>query len=141
MSDNRLILIAEDEPDAARLLEFHLRRKGYRTAVAADGLAALNETFDRKPALLLLDLMMPKLHGLQVCRMLKTSPLTRHIPVLMVTALGAPEDKLKGFGQGADDYVTKPYEMTELLARVQALLARAENNHKQHDTPVSSREH
>ena len=119
-----MILIAEDEPDAAHLLEFHLRRRGFRTAVAPDGLAALNVMFGEKPALLLLDLMLPKLHGLQVCRMLKTSPITQHIPIIMVTALGAPEDKLKGFGQGADDYVTKPFDMPELLARIQAVLHR-----------------
>jgi len=125
MNQRRLILIAEDEPDAAALLEFHLRRHGYRTIVADDGLAAMNEAFAHKPDLLLLDLLMPKLHGLQVCRMLKTSPTTRYIPVIILTALGTPEDKLKGFGQGADDYLTKPYEMPELLARVNSLLNRA----------------
>jgi DNA-binding response OmpR family regulator len=124
MTERPMILIAEDEPDAATLLEFHLRRQGYRTAVAPDGLSALNETFGRKPELVLLDLMLPKLHGLQVCRMLKTSPLTQHIPIIMVTALGSPEDKLKGFGQGADDYVTKPFDIPELLARIQAVLHR-----------------
>jgi DNA-binding response OmpR family regulator len=141
MSPNRLILIAEDEPDAAKLLEFHLRRRGYRTVTAADGLAALNEAFARKPALLLLDLMMPKLHGLQVCRLLKSSPLTQHIPIMMVTALGTPEYKLKGFGQGADDYVTKPFEVPELLARVQALLARTDAEYPRHDAQIFSAEH
>ena len=124
MTERPMILIAEDEPDAATLLEFHLRRQGYRTAVAPDGLSALNETFGQKPELVLLDLMLPKLHGLQVCRMLKTSPLTHNIPIIMVTALGSPEDKLKGFGQGADDYVTKPFDIPELLARIQAVLHR-----------------
>jgi DNA-binding response OmpR family regulator len=124
MTDRLLVLIAEDEPDAATLLVFHLRRQGFRTLVAPDGVAALNVMFAEKPALLLLDLMLPKLHGLEVCRMLKASPITQHIPIIMVTALSMPDDKLKGFGQGADDYVTKPFNMPELLARVDAVLRR-----------------
>ena len=124
MTDRPLIVIAEDEPDAAALLVFHLRRRGFRTSVATDGVATLNVMFAEKPALLLLDLMLPKLHGWQVCRMLKASPITRNIPIIMVTALGSPDDKLKGFGQGADDYVTKPFDMPELLARIHAVLNR-----------------
>jgi two-component system phosphate regulon response regulator PhoB len=124
MTGRPLIVIAEDEPDAAALLVFHLRRHGFRTSVAPDGVATLNAMFAEKPALLLLDLMLPKLHGLQVCRMLRASPITQRVPIIMVTALGSPEDKLKGFGQGADDYVTKPFDMPELLARVDAVLHR-----------------
>jgi DNA-binding response OmpR family regulator len=124
MSERKLIVIAEDEADAAALLEYHLKRSGYRTAIASDGLAALNESFAQRPALILLDLMMPKLDGFQVCRMLKTSPLTKSIPVIIVSALDAAENKLRGFGQGADDYMAKPYEMSELLTRVNALVAR-----------------
>jgi DNA-binding response OmpR family regulator len=122
MTDRPMILIAEDEPDAATLLVFHLRRQGFRTLVASDGVAALNAVFAEKPVLLLLDLLMPKLHGLQVCRMLKSSPITQHIPIIIVTALGATEDKLRGFTQGADDYVTKPFDMPELLARINTVL-------------------
>lgn len=125
MSERQLIVIAEDEADAAALLQYHLNRSGYRTAIAPDGLTALNESFAQKPALVLLDLMMPKLDGFQVCRMLKMSPLTKSIPVMIVSALDATENKLRGFGQGADDYMAKPYEMSELLSRVHALLARA----------------
>ena len=124
MIDRPLIVVAEDESDAAQLLDYHLRRSGYRPILAADGLAALNESFARRPGLILLDLMMPKLDGFQVCRMLKSSPITQQIPVMMVTAMGTLEDKLRGFGQGADDYVTKPYAMPELLARIHALLLR-----------------
>ncbi|MCG3147800.1 MAG: Alkaline phosphatase synthesis transcriptional regulatory protein PhoP [Verrucomicrobiae bacterium] len=124
MKERPLIVVAEDESDAAQLLDFHLRRSGYAPVLAADGLAALNEAFARKPALILLDLMMPKLDGFQVCRMLKSSPITQHIPVMMITAMGTPEDKLRGFGHGADDYVTKPFAIPELLARIQSLLAR-----------------
>jgi DNA-binding response OmpR family regulator len=120
----RLIVIAEDEPDAAKLLEFRLQRGGFRTIVAADGLAALNEVMEHRPDLLILDLMLPQMHGFEVCRLLKTSPATHRIPILVLTALATPEDKLRGFSRGADDYMTKPFEMPELVARVYALLRR-----------------
>jgi DNA-binding response OmpR family regulator len=120
----KLIIIAEDEPDAAELLEFRLQRSGFRTIVASDGLTALNEVFERKPDLLILDLMLPQMHGFEVCRLLKTSPVTHHIPILLLTALATPEDNLRGFGRGTDDYMTKPFEMSELVARVYALLRR-----------------
>jgi DNA-binding response OmpR family regulator len=122
MTKHRSILIAEDEPDTANLLQFHLQRRGYHTTVASDGLNALNMSFERHPDLVILDLMLPKLHGFEVCRMLKTSPSTRHIPVFMLTAMAATEDKVQGFNLGANDYMTKPFEVSELLARVESLL-------------------
>ncbi len=97
MAKHESILIAEDEPDTANLLQFHLRRRGYQTTVASDGLNALNLSFERRPDLVILDLMLPKLHGFEVCRMLKTSPSTRHIPVFMLTAMASTEDKVQGF--------------------------------------------
>jgi len=123
MPRRRFILIAEDEPDTANLLQFHLQRRGYHTTVASDGFNALNLTFERRPDLIILDLMLPKLHGFEVCRMLKDSPSTRHIPVFMLTALASPENKVQGFGVGANDYLTKPFEVSELLARVESLLS------------------
>ena len=125
MSQPPLIIIAEDEPDAAHLVEYRLKRSGLQTMIAPDGLAALNTTMERRPDLLILDLMLPHMHGLEVCRLLKTSPTTRYIPILLLTALASPGNKLKGFGRGADDYMTKPFEMSELVARVFALLLRA----------------
>ena len=124
MTTHPLILIAEDEPDLANLLQHHLQRLGYRTHATPDGRAALNEMFERKPALLILDLLLPRLHGYEVCRLVKAAPATRHIPVLMLTALADTANKLRGFQLGADDYVTKPFELSEVLARVQALLRR-----------------
>ena len=124
MSHRPLIVIAEDEPDTAHLLDYRLKRSGLQTVIAPDGLTALNEAFERKPDLLILDLMLPTMHGLEVCRLLKSSPDTKHIPILLLTALASPADKLKGFGRGADDYMTKPFEMSELIARVFALLRR-----------------
>jgi DNA-binding response OmpR family regulator len=117
------ILIAEDEPDTANLLQFHLQRRGYHTTVASDGLNALNLSFERHPDLVILDLMLPKLHGFEVCRMLKTSPSTRHIPVFMLTAMASTENKVQAFSLGADEYMTKPFAMSELLARVESMIA------------------
>ena len=123
MSQGRFILIAEDEPDTANLLQFHLQRHGYHTTVASDGFSALNLTFERHPDLIILDLMLPKLHGFEVCRMLKESPSTRHIPVFMLTAAASTENKVQGFSLGANDYMTKPFEIPELLARIESLLS------------------
>ena len=130
MSDSsHTILIVEDEPDAAWLLVHHLQRRGYHVVVADDGRAVLNAAFSHRPNLVLLDLMLPHLHGYEVCRLLKSSSLTAHIPILMLTALGGMDDKLRGFKLGADDYVTKPYEIAELMARVQVLLRRKPARH------------
>lgn len=122
MPGHKTILIAEDEPDTANLLQFHLQRRGYRTTVASDGLNALNLSFERHPDLVILDLMLPKLHGFEVCRLLKTSPSTRHIPVFLLTAMASTENKVQGFSLGANEYMTKPFEVSELLARVESLL-------------------
>jgi DNA-binding response OmpR family regulator len=120
---HKSILIAEDEPDTANLLQFHLQRRGYHTTVASDGLNALNLSFERHPDLVILDLMLPKLHGFEVCRMLKISPSTRHIPVFMLTAMASTENKVQAFSLGANEYMTKPFAMSELLARVKSLIA------------------
>jgi DNA-binding response OmpR family regulator len=120
----KLILIAEDDPDVARLVAFHLQHAGYRVAHAPDGLTAVNSVFEGRPDLLILDLMLPKLHGYEVCRLLRHSPLSRSLPILMLTACAGLDDKLKGFGVGTSDYMTKPFAVKELLARVGGLLAR-----------------
>ncbi|MGD0015920.1 MAG: response regulator [Verrucomicrobiia bacterium] len=127
-----LILIAEDDCDLGELLVFSLRRRGYRALVATDGRAALNAAFEHKPDLILLDLMLPILHGYEVCRLLKSSPALAHIPVIIMTALVTTENKVKGFKLGADDYLTKPFAMPELIARMNALLTR----HKRRNAPV-----
>jgi two-component system response regulator RpaA len=125
MAHRPLIVIAEDEPDTASLVAYRLQKSGVESVATPDGVSALNAVFEHKPDLVILDLMMPRMDGLEVCRLLKTSPITRKIPVLLLTALASPTDKLKGFGSGADDYLTKPFEMSELVARVFALLRRA----------------
>jgi DNA-binding response OmpR family regulator len=120
-----VIMIVEDEADAANLLQHRLQKRGYRTIAIDNGIDAMNTAFESKPDLIILDLMLPKLHGFEVCRMLKYSPITRSIPILMLTAMHDPENKVAGLRVGADDYVTKPYDLPELLARIDALLRRA----------------
>jgi two-component system phosphate regulon response regulator PhoB len=118
------ILIVEDEEDIADLLEYNLNRQGYAplsVATGEDGLAQARET---TPDLVLLDLMLPGLSGIEVCRRLKGDPATAAIPVIMLTAKGEEEDVVAGFDAGADDYVTKPFRPKILLARVKAVLRR-----------------
>ena len=124
MTTQKFILIAEDEPDTAKLLQFHLHRRKYRTAIAPDGLTALNDIVQSKPDLVLLDLMLPHMHGLEVCRLVKSSPVIRQVPVIILTALASIDEKISGFDVGADDYVTKPFQIEEVLARIDVLLRR-----------------
>ncbi len=119
------ILIVEDEKDISRLIEYNLRKEGYRTVAVHDGSFAALTAAKEKPSLILLDLMLPGLDGLDVCRRLKADARTSAIPIIMLTAKGEGSDKILGLGLGADDYVTKPFSVKELLARVQAVLRRA----------------
>ena len=118
------ILIVEDEPDAARLVEFHLRRRGFIPVTAGDGEKALEAVRREQPDLIILDVLLPRLSGWEVCSQLKLEPETAGIPVLLLTAMASVDDKLQGFGCGADDYLTKPYNVAELIVRVYALLRR-----------------
>ena len=120
-----LILIIEDEPDLALTLEYNLQREGYETfhaATGSEGLERLN--IDPLPELVLLDLMLPDLAGTEVCRQIRQSERTRSIPVIMLTAKSEEIDRVVGFEVGADDYVTKPFSVRELLLRIQAMLRR-----------------
>ncbi|MBI5686518.1 MAG: response regulator [Verrucomicrobia bacterium] len=120
----KLILIIEDEADLSKLLEFHLQHHGYETLVVHDGMAGLNEAIQRAPDLIILDLMLPKIHGLEVCRLLRNSPAMRHVPILILSELHTTATKIRGLDMGADDYMTKPFEFAELISRVNALLRR-----------------
>lgn len=119
----KTILIVEDEENLRETLRYKLRSEGYDTAVAADGEEAVEMARSGKPSLILLDLMLPKLDGLGVCRILRRD---MDIPILMLTAKGEELDKVVGLEMGADDYLTKPFSMRELLARIRALLRRSE---------------
>jgi DNA-binding response OmpR family regulator len=118
------VLVAEDERDLADLLRFNLTREGYEVTVAANGAEALKKVHDLKPELVLLDIMVPQLNGWEICRRIKQSPETRGTAVIMVTGRVEEGDKVLGFEVGADDYVTKPFSIRELLARVRAVLRR-----------------
>jgi DNA-binding response OmpR family regulator len=127
-SDRRImpshILVAEDQADIRDLIVLNLRQAGYEVDAVADGQAALDSQAERASDLLLLDLMMPRLDGLEVCKALRARG--RATPILMLTAKSTELDRVLGLELGADDYLTKPFSMPELLARVKALLRRAE---------------
>ena len=118
------ILLVEDDLDLAQFIRTGLKEENYAVDFAADGEAGLAMALSNPYDLLILDVMLPKLDGYEVCWLLKASPTAGNTPVLMLTARAALEDKLRGFGVGADDYLTKPYETRELLARVDRLLQR-----------------
>jgi DNA-binding response OmpR family regulator len=120
----KTILVADDEPTLVATLKFNLERESYSVITAADGEAALSAARTHRPDLILLDLMMPGLNGLEVCRIIRRET---HVPILILTARGAEADKVAGLEIGADDYVTKPFSVRELMARVRALLRRSEN--------------
>jgi DNA-binding response OmpR family regulator len=115
------VLVVEDEPTLLDTLDYNLTRQGYQVYTAADGLAALNVARQEQPDLILLDVMLPGLDGLEVCRILRQE---MNAPILMLTARDEEVDKIVGLEVGADDYMTKPFSMRELLARVKALLRR-----------------
>jgi len=118
------VLIVDDERDLVRLLEFNLQQAGFETAVAYGGEEALHKMRQRVPDLVVLDLMLPDIPGTEVCRQIKASPRTRHVPVLMLTARTDEVDRVVGFEVGADDFVTKPFSVRELVLRVRAILRR-----------------
>jgi len=122
-----LILIVEDEADIAHTVAFNLEQDGFSTHVALDGGTALRfvEDASAKPDLVILDLMLPDMPGTEVCRQLRQSPASRRTPILMLTAKSDPIDRVVGFELGADDYVTKPFSVRELVLRVRAILRRA----------------
>jgi two-component system alkaline phosphatase synthesis response regulator PhoP len=118
------ILIVDDEREIRELLRYNLERQGYQVLTAQDGEEGLARIFATHPDLVLLDLLLPGLNGLEVLREVRQEPSTRDLPVLLLTARGAEMDKLLGFERGADDYITKPFSVREVLARVEAVLRR-----------------
>ena len=119
-----LILIVEDEPSLATLLRYNVEKEGYRVAEANDGEEALVLVQEELPQLVILDWTLPKVSGIEVCRRLRARVETKNLPVIMLTARGEDADRVRGLDTGADDYLTKPFSMTELLARVRAVLRR-----------------
>jgi len=120
------ILIIEDDPDIVELVRYNLSKEGYQVAASPDGVTGLEKTRKSKPDLLVLDLMLPKLSGLEVCREIRNDAALKQLPILMLTARGEEMDRVIGLEVGADDYVTKPFSPRELVARIRALLRRTE---------------
>ncbi|MEY2496897.1 MAG: two-component system, OmpR family, phosphate regulon response regulator PhoB [Verrucomicrobiota bacterium] len=118
------ILIIEDEQDVIDLLTLNLRKAGFILSTATDGAAGLRKAREESPVLIILDLMLPKMPGLEICRALKTDIATRQIPIIMLTAKAEEIDRIVGLEFGADDYVTKPFSPRELVLRVNAILRR-----------------
>ena len=131
------ILVVEDEPDIAGLVKYHLEKAGLPARVVADGKQALDLILREQPDLVVLDLMLPGLDGLELCRRLRGAPATRGIPVIMLTAKTEEVDRIVGLEMGADDYVPKPFSPRELVARVKAVLRRTAAPLEPSEAPVT----
>ena len=125
---NQNILIIEDEADIAESLRYNFERDGFKTQIAESGEKGLHLALDEKltPSLIILDLMLPGMSGLELCRRLRREPQTRRTPIIMLTAKAAESDKIAGLEIGADDYIIKPFSVKEVLARVRAVLRRTD---------------
>jgi two-component system phosphate regulon response regulator PhoB len=119
------VLLVDDERDLISVLDFNLRAAGFETLLATTGEQALSQIRRHVPDLVVLDLMLPDMSGTEVCRRIKSDPRTKHVPVMMLTAKGEEVDRVVGFEIGADDYVTKPFSVRELVLRVRAVLRRS----------------
>ncbi len=118
------VLVVEDEDALSTLLQYNLEKEGYAVRLAADGEEAMVQVDERLPDLIVLDWMLPKISGIEVCRRLRSRVETRNVPIIMLTARGEESDRIRGLDTGADDYVIKPFSMTELTARLRAVLRR-----------------
>jgi two-component system, OmpR family, phosphate regulon response regulator PhoB len=118
------VLVVEDEDALSALLQYNLDKEGYAVTVAGDGEEALVLIDEQMPDLIVLDWMLPKVSGVEVCRRLRARPETRNLPIIMLTARGEESDRIRGLDTGADDYVIKPFSMSELAARIRAVLRR-----------------
>ncbi len=120
-----LVMIIEDEEPLAMLLSYNLEKEGYEVATVANGLNAVSEVERLMPSVILLDWMLPEVSGIEICKMIRSKADIKNIPIIMLTAKGQEEDKIRGLGAGADDYVTKPFSVPELIARVKTNMRRA----------------
>src|SRR5687767_1293127 len=128
------VLIIEDDPDISESLKYNLERENLRAIVAATGEAGLTAALNEKepPSLIILDLMLPGMSGSELCRRLRREPATRRTPIIMLTAKASESDRVAGLDLGADDYITKPFSVRELLARVRAVLRRLDEHASGH---------
>ena len=128
------ILVVDDEPEAVELVEFNLKQAGFTVVTAADGAEALTKARAASPNLIVLDLMLPEIGGLEVCKMLRRDPATAGLPIIMLTAKAAEIDRVLGLELGADDYITKPFSPRELVLRIQKLLLRGQTAAESQET-------
>ena len=128
------ILVIEDEPDISELIEYNLSQSGYRIIISNNGEKGLEVSRKHLPDLILLDLMLPGIHGIDVCRVLKNDKETSNISIIILTALGQEEDIIKGLETGADDYVTKPFSFPVLEARIESVLRRSNKENNENET-------
>lgn len=137
MEEGPLILIVEDDRSIVELLRYNLEKEGFRTMVCLDGAAGWAQLHARIPDALILDLMLPKLSGLEVCRLIRADESLRRLPILMLTARAEEADRVVGLELGADDYVTKPFSPREVSARIKALLRRAHPDIEEVPKPIT----
>ncbi|MDQ7070972.1 MAG: phosphate regulon transcriptional regulator PhoB [Rhodobacterales bacterium] len=129
---NPRILVIEDEPSQVEILRFNLRQEGFDVRVSMDGEEGVQEAIEDPPDLVLLDWMLPNLSGIEICRQLRRAKETREVPVIMLTARSEERDKIRGLDIGADDYITKPYSIRELMARIHSALRRPQASIVEH---------
>ena len=137
MITNNKILIIEDDKDIRELISFNLSKNGYKTILSRDGEKGIEKAKNEKPDLVLLDLMLPGIHGLDVCKILKTDSSLNKLSIIMLTALGQEEDIIKGLEAGADDYITKPFSFKILFARIKSVLRRKKTKESSNKDPVN----
>jgi two-component system response regulator VicR len=126
--DKKTVLVVDDEQSIRELLVFNLQKEGYDTLEAEDGVAAVDLAIEKKPDLIMLDVMLPKLDGISVCKKIRYALNISNIPIIMISAKDEESDKIVGLEMGADDYITKPFQIREVMARVKANLRKAELN-------------
>ena len=137
MITNNKILIIEDDKDIRDLISFNLSKNGYKTILSRDGEKGIEKAKNEKPDLVLLDLMLPGIDGLDVCKILKTDSSLNKLSIIMLTALGQEEDIIKGLEVGADDYITKPFSFKILFARIKSVLRRKKTKESSNKDPVN----
>ena len=120
-----LIMVIEDEEAISLLLAYNLEKEGYKVATVSNGMNAVSEVERLQPSVIILDWMLPEISGVEICKLIRSKPDIKNIPIIMLTAKSQEEDKIKGLSAGADDYVTKPFSIPELMARVKTNLRRA----------------
>ncbi len=133
--DKKKILVIEDDPSALRFIEYTLEQEGYQVLTATDGLAGIRKAQNEEPDLIVLDIMLPGIDGFEICHRLRAEPQTAQLPILMLSAKAQEIDRATGLKVGADDYLTKPADPSEIISRVRTLLAQTK-----HTSPVEGKE-